>query len=265
LNSTFFQNEEVAGAYERLLMPRIFEPWGRVLLDRAAIPEGGSVLDVATGPGTIAQMAAKRVGPRGHVDGVDISPQMIAEARGKTFPDDSAPIDYGVAPADALPFSAATFDVVTCQQGLQFFPDQAAALREMRRVLRPGGRVAVAMWVDSQAMALFASFHWAFQEVTGKHRPELAWLDAPGLRSALEGAGFSRVEVEEKSLVARFEQGLSEVLSCVDGTFLGPSVRAMTAEDRQRFQAKVAEKLQPHARGQAMEVPARSLVAVAIG
>jgi SAM-dependent methyltransferase len=264
MNYPQFQDVQTAGAYERLLMGRIFEPWGRVLLDRARLPEGGRVLDVATGPGTIARMAAERIGPRGRVDGVDISEQMLAEARAKAAGEGSAPIEYVVAPADALPFPAAAFDVVTCQQGVQFFQDQAAALREMRRVLRPGGRAAIAMWADDKAMTLFATFLAAYDEMgRGPARKPLLWLDARRLEELLRGAGFAGVEVEEAMLVARFDQGIPEALACVDGTSVGAGVRAMSADDRRAFEAKVTEKLGPYVRGTALELPVRALVAVA--
>jgi SAM-dependent methyltransferase len=245
-------------------MRRIFEPWGGVLLDRARLAEGGRVLDVATGPGTVARMSAERVGPRGRVDGVDISEQMLAEARAKAAAHGSAPIDYLVAPADALPFPAATFDVVTCQQGVQFFQDQAAALKEMRRVLRPGGRAAISMWSDDKAMTLFVTFLAAYDEMgRGPARKPLLWLDAEGLSELLRGAGFRGVEIEEARLVARFEQGIPEALACVDGTSVGAGVRAMSADERRAFEHKVTEKLGAYAKGTALELPARALVAVA--
>jgi SAM-dependent methyltransferase len=258
-----FQDEATVGAYERLLLRRIFEPWGRLLLDRAELPEGGRVLDVATGPGTIARMAAKELGPRGRVDAVDVSAQMLAEARSKGAAD-GAPIEYTQAPADALPFPAGTFDRVTCQQGLQFFPDQAAALREMRRVLKPGGRVAIAMWADDHAMTLFVAFLEAFDSVNrGAPRKPLAWLDASRLTALLQSADLSGVKVEEATLVAPFEQGFREALACVDGTSVGAGVRALSPDDRRAFDEKVAEALRPYAKGEALQVPARALVAVA--
>ncbi len=257
-------DETTAEAYERLLMRRIFEPWGRILLDRAGLTEGGHVLDVATGPGTLARIAAERVGPRGRVDGVDISEAMLAEARAKPPAAGSAPIQYARASADALPFPAETFDRVTCQQGLQFFSDQPAALKEMRRVLRPGGRVAIAMWADDRAMTLFVAFLTAFDEVSpGPPRKPLSWLDGQRLSALLQGAGLSPVRVEETTLVARFEQGLTEALACVEGTSVGAGVRAMSASHRRAFDENVARALRPYEKGQALELPARALLAVA--
>ncbi|HYU03907.1 MAG TPA: class I SAM-dependent methyltransferase, partial [Jatrophihabitantaceae bacterium] len=132
--------------YEHIMVPRMFEPWGNVLLDELAVAPGEAVLDVATGPGTVARLAASRVGPRGRVVGCDFSPAMLAIARGKPPMPGAAPVSYVECPADALDVRDDSVDVVTCQHGLQFFPDRPAALAEMHRAVRDGGRVGVAVW-----------------------------------------------------------------------------------------------------------------------
>jgi ubiquinone/menaquinone biosynthesis C-methylase UbiE len=132
--------------YAEVMVPRIFEPWGRELLDEVAVEPGEAVLDVACGPGTVSRLAAARTGPAGRVAGCDLSPAMLEIAAGRGPVEDGAAIDYVEAPADRLPVADVSFDVAICQQGLQFFPDRLAALAEMRRVLRPGGRIGVATW-----------------------------------------------------------------------------------------------------------------------
>src|SRR5713226_4944728 len=84
----------VASAYEEIYLPRIFIPWARVLLERAALRLGEAVLDVATGPGTVARLAAEQVGPRGRVVGADLSEAMIAIARGKPSLAGGASIEF---------------------------------------------------------------------------------------------------------------------------------------------------------------------------
>jgi ubiquinone/menaquinone biosynthesis C-methylase UbiE len=125
--------------YERYFVPAIGAPLAAELVAAAALRPGERVLDVACGTGIVARLAAEHIGPSGTVAGVDINPGMLAVARAATPPE--ALIDWHQAPADALPLPDEAFDVVTCQMGLQFFPDQVAALREMHRVLAPGGRV----------------------------------------------------------------------------------------------------------------------------
>src|SRR2546425_3864812 len=122
-----FSIGSVAATYDEIYVPRIFIPWARLLLERADLTPGESVLDVATGPGTVARLAAEQVGPRGQVVGTDISAAMIGIAQAKAVAGEAAAIEYLVAPAAPLPVADGSFDVVSCQQGLQFFPDRPAA------------------------------------------------------------------------------------------------------------------------------------------
>jgi SAM-dependent methyltransferase len=260
-----FNHEATATAYERLLLPRIFNPWGRLLLSKAGLKPGDRVLDVATGPGTLAMLAAGLCGPTGRVSGVDSSPQMLAKARDKATQPGAAPLDYHEAQADGLPFPNAGFDMVLCQQGLQFFPDQLAALREMRRVLKPGGGAALALWADGKAMTLFSTFLDAVDASLAQPAPRaaLGWLDPTGLKSLMERAGFQAVQVREEVLVAEFELGLAQALACVDGTTAGAAVRAMAPPARHAFERRVAFALAPYEQDGLLKVPARALVAVA--
>src|SRR6185369_1286568 len=97
------------------MVPQLFEPWARLLLDQAGAGPGDELLDVACGPGTVARLAAALVGPGGRVTGCDVSPAMLAVARSK--PGTGAPLDYVECPADALAVPAAAYDVVTCPAG----------------------------------------------------------------------------------------------------------------------------------------------------
>jgi ubiquinone/menaquinone biosynthesis C-methylase UbiE len=108
-----------AEIYEEYLVPAIFEPWARNLLDRAAPRPGERVLDVACGSGIVARLAAEQVGAAGTVVGVDINPGMIAVARKNAG---AAGVEWKEGNATALPLPDGSFDLVTCQQGLQFFP-----------------------------------------------------------------------------------------------------------------------------------------------
>lgn len=128
-------------AYERYFVPAIGRPIAEDLIAAAQLRSGEQVLDVACGTGIVSRLAARQVMPSGTVSGVDINPGMIAEAKRACA--DVADIDWHEADAAALPFPDDSFDVVLCQMGLQFFPAKLPPLKEMRRVLRPGGRVLV--------------------------------------------------------------------------------------------------------------------------
>jgi ubiquinone/menaquinone biosynthesis C-methylase UbiE len=132
-----------AELYQRYLVPAITAKWAADLLDRAQRGAGEAVLDIACGTGVVALLAAKRMAS-GHVIGLDLNPAMLAVARG--LPTEGAPISWVEGSALDLPFPSDTFDLVLCQLGLQFFPDQGRALREMRRVLRASGRAALSVF-----------------------------------------------------------------------------------------------------------------------
>lgn len=126
--------------YERFFVPTIGEPLARDLVASANLAPGERVLDVACGTGVVARLAAERVGATGAVAGLDVNADMLKVARSVSA---ALPIEWHESSAESMPLPDDSFDVVLCQMGLQFIPDKVAALREMRRVVRPGGRVVI--------------------------------------------------------------------------------------------------------------------------
>ena len=129
--------------YQRYLVPAITSIWAADLIDRAQPQREEAVLDVACGTGVVTRLAAQRVG-KGRVVGLDLNGGMLAVARAQ--PNGETPIAWLEGSALDLPFPEGSFDLVLCQLGLQFFPDRPLALREMRRVLVPSGRVALSVY-----------------------------------------------------------------------------------------------------------------------
>ncbi len=136
---------DAAELYQRYVVRYILGPWAPMLVDAARLAAGERVLDLACGTGVLARIAAERLGPTGHVIGIDLNADMIRVARSLPLPV-GAPIDWYERSALALGLPHASVDAVLCQQGLQFFPDRQRAMREMRRVLRRGGRLALSVW-----------------------------------------------------------------------------------------------------------------------
>jgi ubiquinone/menaquinone biosynthesis C-methylase UbiE len=128
--------------YERYFVPAIGGPFAAALVAEAALGPGERVLDVACGTGVVARLAADRVGTSGTVAGLDVNPGMLAVARSMAA-ESGAAIRWYETSAESIPLPADAFDVVFCQLGLQFIADKTAALREMGRVLVPGGRTLV--------------------------------------------------------------------------------------------------------------------------
>ncbi len=134
-------NKRVAEVYEEFFVPALFAEWPERVLTAANIQAGQHILDVACGTGVLARAASRWVGEQGSVVGIDLNPGMLAVAQQQ-----SSLIEWQHGRAENLPFDDDSFDAVVSQFGMMFFQDQSAALREMIRVLRPGGYLAVAVW-----------------------------------------------------------------------------------------------------------------------
>jgi len=243
-----FTNPSVPKAYEEFFVPRLFEPWAALLLDEAQLKKGQAIIDVATGPGTVARLAAPRLGPKGRIVATDISRPMLDIARAKRALAGAAPIEYVESPAAPLAARTGAFDVVLCQQGLQFFPDRPAALREMKRVLKPGGHAVVAVWTAISRNQIFAAFHAALRAATP---PELAdlitapfsWHSSAELKAATEEAGFRKVRLLTRSLPMVMEKGLEQAVQSFSATPVSPGVAALPQSIQDSFFARMRQEL----------------------
>lgn len=186
--------------YERWLVGSLFRPFAEALLDHVDPGGGERVLDIACGTGIVARLAKERLGDGARVVGVDVSAPMLEVARA------IAPaIEWREGNAIALPVdNDERFDVVLCHQGLQFFRDKPAAAREMRRVLAPGGLVAVAAWRSLEESPLFLDLHRIAERRLGAISDDrYGFGDAKELEKLLAGAGFRSVEIEVVSRTIR--------------------------------------------------------------
>lgn len=194
-----------AEIYESYLVPGIHARWTPVFLDHAQPQTGEHVLDVACGTGIVARHVAPRVGPAGRVVGIDISPDMLAVARERS-PPTGAGIEWREADAASLPDGP--FDLVLCQQGLQFFPDGGVVAGEMRRALSSGGRATVSVWHGLESHPLYQALIKAEARYLGTSVDMLAspflFGDADKLRNLMTGAGFERVEITPETHTVRF-------------------------------------------------------------
>jgi ubiquinone/menaquinone biosynthesis C-methylase UbiE len=158
-----FNFTSVPDGYRHYLQPAVFDPWARELLAFAAPSLGDVVLDVAAGTGAVAHAAASMVGSGGRVIASDVSPLMLARVRLEAT-DDRAAVESLESPADHLALPDRVVDAAYCQQGLQFMSDRPAVIREMFRVLRPGGALGVAVWSDQSPPEPFASYARILQD-----------------------------------------------------------------------------------------------------
>jgi ubiquinone/menaquinone biosynthesis C-methylase UbiE len=249
-----FTNPSVPKAYDAFFVPRLFDPWALVLLDEVRLRTSERVLDVATGPGTVARLAARRVGSGGWISAADIAEPMLEIARTKPHPCNAAPIEYLVSPAAPLAVPSATFDVVLCQQGLQFFPDRPAALREMRRVLKPNGRIGIAVWTEIERNEIFAAYHAALQATTPTQLADLikapfSWPCGTAVKAAAEASGFRDIRLMTRSLPMILEGGVEQAVRAFAATPVSPGVAALPQDVQYAFFARVRREMAPLMKG----------------
>lgn len=204
MNQSSKPRRDPAEVYDELFVPALFAQWGSRMAETAAIEPGQRVLDVGCGTGVLACAAAGRVGPKGRVVGLDPNEQMLAVARRK-----SAGITWQSGRAEALPFDDASFDAVASQFALMFFESKPAAIAEMLRVLRPRGRLAIAVWDALERTPGYLALTELLQELFGSniagamHAP-FALGDRHELLRLLGGAGAAGIEVKTQSGVVSF-------------------------------------------------------------
>jgi SAM-dependent methyltransferase len=193
-----------AEVYDADFVPALFRRWGEVVAREGRIGPGDRVLDVACGTGVLAMAAHARLEGQGEVVGLDPNEEMLDVARRK-----GPQVTWRCGSAEAIPFPDASFDVVVSQFGLMFFEDGVAGLREMVRVLRPGGRLAVAVWdaIDhSPGYAVLAELlHRRFGvEVAQAFRAPFSCGDRALLERLCTEAGLPGVTIARHEGAARF-------------------------------------------------------------
>jgi len=252
--SQSFTEVSVPDGYARFMLGQLFEPWAADLIARASLKPGCSVLDVATGLGPVARLAAQAAGPGGQVVASDISAAMLAVASARPEGPGWAAIKYRQCPASAIAADDDSFDVVLCQHGLQFFPDRAAAVAEMRRVARPGGTAVMSTWAAEHPLGLFGPMIEALRE-TGVAEPFPGAFDggsyclnAADLADLLQAAGFGDVGVQIVELDATWPT-VEAATSTLLGTPFGPLVSALPADAQQQVRERLASKLGESAGG----------------
>lgn len=231
-------NYNAAEIYEEFFVPAVFGEWPDRILQSANVQTGQSVLDVACGTGVLARSAVARVGPTGSVTGLDVNEGMLAVAQ-RLAPS----VTWRQGTAEVLPFDDGHFDAVVSQFGLMFFEDKAPAIREMARVLRPGGQLAVAVWdalanTPGYARMTDLLLRLFGEEAANALRAPYILGDTAVLGSLFSSAGLDDVTITTHSGQARFPSIRSWVFNEIKGWTLADMI------DDAQFQSLVeaAEK-----------------------
>jgi ubiquinone/menaquinone biosynthesis C-methylase UbiE len=254
-----------AQLYERYAVRHFMGPWAPGLVALAALQPGERVLDLACGTGLVARLAGPKVGPTGKVTGLDLNAGMLTVARSLSSPP-GAPITWIEGSAVAMDLPNASFDVILCQQGLQFFPDKPAALRELHRVLVPGGRVVLSVWKSAGPYNFAVSKaleRYVGVETATRYRAQRSAPDAEELRRLLVEAGFRKVHIRSSVMTIRLPSIEAFVLCHLAAMPVAGAVAALSEKKRAALARQVSRALQSYADGDGVAVPDEINIATA--
>lgn len=230
--------ENFAESYEATLVPVVFEPWAEELIRRARPRNSEHVLDLACGTGIVTRQLARSGIAFGGLTGADHNAGMLAVARARVM-DRGIDAEWVEADAGELPFPDNRFDLAFCQQALQFFLDRPRALRELRRVMKEGGRVAFCVQRELSVNPMLKSQAEALDKNVGPQasaavRDICGLPDGDEIRALFEQAGFEDVEVESVSLTLHHPDGRSFAAGAMGGMHTGDKLAKISDAQRQQ-------------------------------
>ena len=253
---TFQLSGNAAAIYEEQKVPAIFRPLALETLHALEVRDDDQVLDVACGTGIVGREVMKRLGPNGFVAGVDLNAGMINVARELTSSDDR--FEWHVADVTAMPFDANSFSLTICQQGLQFFPDEDAALREMQRILRPSGRIAITVWAGAseffKSLAAALSRHVS-EDVGQKSLAPFQYAGMASLPDRLSEIGFEGMNVQKLSVVREIYDPVTAIPKEILSNPVGPAVTQKGDVVMQQIVDEVLRDLSHSIDGRTMRAP----------
>lgn len=244
----------------------VLAPVADVVIDRAKAKSGERIVDVGCGAGATSIAFAQQVGPTGHVMGIDISAPMLARARQIAPP--GLPVEFVLADATVYPFVPAGFDLLVSRFGVMFFAEPALSFANLRRALKPTGRLVFACWREPRDNPFFmAPLQAVYKHVPKLPRPgpddpgPFAFASEARVQRILGEAGFSGIAMEpvDLSLDVAIGRGLdAAVQSALE---IGPAARALAEQPPDVVAAatnSIREALMPFVTGQS--VPLRASI-----
>jgi len=259
-SSTFTR---ASAGYERVMVPAVFAPWAKDLLDTVALAPGMRVLDVACGTGIVARLAAPLVGPNGRVIGTDSNEAMLAVARTQP-PPAGAQVEWRQGDATRLPFFDAEFDAVLCQHGLQYVSDRFAAVREIKRVLVVGGLLGLSVFCRSIGYEIFehTAAEFVGEKAAAVMREPFALADAEELSGLLTGVPLAIVKMHTKTLPARFASA-GDFIDYQLGARLANAIGTLSDEKRKALVSALLSSFEPYVGSDGLAFPMEAHVVVA--
>jgi len=258
-------------AANRATFQAAMAPVSAWMLEALAPQPGHRVLELAAGPGDTGLMAAQRIRPDGTLICTDVAEEMLDAARARAQELGLDNVEFKAMDAEWIDLSAADVDGVLCRFGYMLLADPAAALRETRRVLRPGGRVVLAVWTGAQDNPWNAVPREELRRLTGEQPPApgtpgpLSFGDPARIHAVLGETGFIDARIEQLDLVFAFDDLDTWWDVQLDlGASLRESVSALTPTQRDDLRDAIDARLADHvAPDGSVRIPARTHVAVA--
>lgn len=243
--------------YEEQHVASLFRPLAELTLRHVDVLEGARVIDVACGTGIVGRLVAEKLGKSGTVAGVDLNAGMIEVAK-RSAPMTDADVEWHQGDVNALPFPDARFDMAFCQQGLQFFPDKLAALKEIRRVLAPGGTLILTVWSSvtpsGVAIADALARHVSVEVAKTSFAP-FSFHDPEDIQALFVESGFSEIQMEIIVLERRIgpaEEYIPEVMASAP---YAKDVESLDMATRQAMVKEVGEALQNYRKDDGFDIP----------
>lgn len=242
-----FGDISVARGYDSTLVPILFTPWAKQLVDQNGPWEGRRVIDLATGTGIVAQHLTEQVGVNGKVYAVDINSEMLAVAKERCS-GLTPEVTFVESPAHSMDFPDSSVDFVVCQQGFQFFSEKTATAKEIKRVLIDGGKTVITTWCPLDDCQFFGTMRDSLNAVGENEIAEMIKVPfdmMPGgeLVSHFDSAGFKDVNLERQEKDLILEGGIEQAVKIPYSSPVGQKLKELPEERQELFNSKFRELL----------------------
>lgn len=244
----------VPHVYRTLLEPLIFEPYARDMVARVDLKPGQRLLELACGTGIVTRKLADAMKERGGGPGAtlfasDLNPAMLAVAKERLA--DAEGVTFSVIDGCSIPLPDATFDTVVCQYGVMFFPDKVGAMREARRVLKPGGggRYIFNVWDALEHNPVAQAVHQTLADLFPGNPPRFleqmpfGWSDRAEIERTVRAGGFANVSTETLGFSSSAPTAADAAAAWIDGTPLKPALAERGVNDTTKVRERVTRVL----------------------